>query len=214
MWTMSTLGYDPPVSTYHHGNLRASLIAAGAELARVDGPGHVALREVARRAGVSHNAAYRHFADRDDLLGAVARVGMEQLGAAMAEALDALAPAATPERAVARLRASGRVYVEYAFAEPGMFRTAFGACPDPRELSDDDDPLAQNPFEILVTTVADLVRTGLLEAHRADAVVMMSWAAVHGFALLHLDGPMKGASPEDRATALEHLLDEVERVLG
>ena len=57
---------------YHHGNLRETLVAAGVELARTGGPDAVVLRAVSRQAGVSHNAAYRHFADHDELLAAVA----------------------------------------------------------------------------------------------------------------------------------------------
>ena len=67
------------MSSYHHGNLRESLIEAGIELARSQGPDGVVLREVARRAGVSHNAAYRHFADREALLAEIARHGMREL---------------------------------------------------------------------------------------------------------------------------------------
>src|SRR5690606_15551130 len=61
----------PPRSTYRHGDLRRALLDAGIELARQGGPDAVVLREATRRAGVAPNAAYRHFANRDDLLGAV-----------------------------------------------------------------------------------------------------------------------------------------------
>ncbi|MEU2632095.1 TetR/AcrR family transcriptional regulator, partial [Kitasatospora sp. NPDC007106] len=69
--------------TYHHGNLREALIDAGVALARTGGPSAVVLRAVSREAGVSHNAAYRHFADHQDLLAAVAVRCMEQLGQLM-----------------------------------------------------------------------------------------------------------------------------------
>ncbi len=64
---------------YHHGNLREALIEAGLATARAEGPEAVVLRAATRAAGVSPNAAYRHFADRDELLGAVARRCMEKL---------------------------------------------------------------------------------------------------------------------------------------
>ncbi len=81
-------GYPRAVSTasYHHGNLRASLVEAAVGLASELGPEGLVLREVARRVGVSHNAAYRHFADRDELIAEVARHGLDELVRSMQHA--------------------------------------------------------------------------------------------------------------------------------
>src|SRR3954468_3129329 len=127
MCPLSTLRYSSAVSSYHHGNLRPALVEAAAELARVSGPDGVVLREVARQTGVSHNAAYRHFADRDELLAEVAALGMAQLEQAMRDRLAAVRTRDPVQRARRRLRATGRAYVEFALAEPGMFEVAFAA---------------------------------------------------------------------------------------
>src|ERR1700747_3566139 len=75
---------------YHHGNLREALVAAGVELARTDGPDAVVLRAASRAAGVSHNAAHRHFADRDELLAAVCAECMGKLAALMEDGIGAM----------------------------------------------------------------------------------------------------------------------------
>jgi AcrR family transcriptional regulator len=115
-----------PPRAYHHGNLGPALLEAGLALAREGGPDAVALREVTRRAGVSHNAAYRHFPSRESLLQAVAQRCMARLGRLMAEMLARVAPDEDPRvRAVHRLRVCGEAYVRFALEEPGLFRTAF-----------------------------------------------------------------------------------------
>src|SRR5436190_21726436 len=129
MWTMSTsdrgCGYDAPVTSYHHGNLREALVQAAVELGREKGPDGIVIREVARRTGVSHNAAYRHFADREDLLREVSMVGMDELSAAMLRRVKRVRVTEPVERARRRLRELGKAYVEYAIAEPGLFAVAF-----------------------------------------------------------------------------------------
>src|SRR3954469_7865232 len=94
MWSLSTLAYHGRVTDriqpYHHGNLRPVLVDTAVELARTAGPDAVVLREVARRAGVSHNAAYRHFADRAALLGEVSGRAMADLERAMTTRIEAV----------------------------------------------------------------------------------------------------------------------------
>lgn len=119
---------SPPAgkAPYHHGDLRAALVAAATELARQGGPEAIVLRETARRVGVSQTAAYRHFAALPDLVQAVAEVARTGLAAAMVHELARVtAPAGSGEAALARLRAVGHGYVRFALAEPGLYATAF-----------------------------------------------------------------------------------------
>jgi AcrR family transcriptional regulator len=186
--------------SYHHGNLKTVLIAEGAELARTGGPAAVQLRDAARRAGVSHNAGYRHFADRDDYLDAVAAEGMAALAEAMQKALrkvpKSLAPA---DRAMARLAAIGTAYLRFALAEPGLFRTAFATRESVGSLSAESDgtPAGKGPFEILVHAIDDLEATGTLPAERRPYAEIVAWSAVHGLADLLLDGPLRTATPTE-----------------
>src|SRR5580700_7187323 len=90
LWAVSTLQAKiPKPRPYHHGDLRNALVQAAVAAARRDGPGAVLLRDIARRVGVSHNAGYRHFASREDLLRAVAEQGLAELGTSMQRAVDA-----------------------------------------------------------------------------------------------------------------------------
>src|SRR5215471_2389388 len=98
--------------SYHHGNLRAALVEAGVELARTGGPAAVLLRAASRRAGVSHNAAYRHFANHEDLLAAVGEQCLARLGVLMIERMSRVTTPDRVHRARARLEATGRAYVD------------------------------------------------------------------------------------------------------
>src|SRR3954469_25329358 len=112
---------------YHHGNLRAALVDAGLELARTGGPSAVVLRAASRQAGVSHNAVYRHFANQEDLLAAVAQRCMSELSRLMIERMGAVTTRDRARRAEGRLAATGGAYVGFARVEPGWFRTAFSS---------------------------------------------------------------------------------------
>lgn len=96
---------------YHHGDLRATLLQAAGEMLEKQGLAALSLREVARRAGVSHNAPYRHFPDRESLLAALAAEGFQRFG----EALEK-----RPRREM------GQAYVEFALEHPQRFRLMFG----------------------------------------------------------------------------------------
>src|SRR5205085_7792314 len=132
---------------YHHGQLRDALVDAGVNLARVGGPDAVVLRAAARSAGVSHNAVYRHFADRDDLLLAVCTYCMEELGRRIGVRIAALPPDdGTVAAAWNRLFTAGTAYVEFALEEPGWFRTAVGV---PRTVESIRAQLAIDPYQLL-----------------------------------------------------------------
>ena len=207
---------------YHHGNLREALIEAAADLARAEGSDGVVLREVARRTGVSHNAAYRHFDDREALLAEVASVGMDRLERAMREQMDAVRSRSPQERARRRLRAAGRGYVTFALTEPGYFEVAFSTKQLPDELSDAESPAsddgdaeqaAEGPYALLGAALDELVDVGDLEPQRRTGADVTCWAAVHGFAELNLHGPLRSLPDEARDLMLEGLLDTIERGL-
>ncbi|BBX20928.1 TetR family transcriptional regulator [Mycolicibacter terrae] len=108
---------------YHHGDLCAALIDAGLQLTRTGGPEALTIREVTRRVGVSPNAAYRHFADREALLGAVSIAIQDRMAARMLKPVNRRGSAQT--RAHNQLRAVGLGYIEFALDEPGWFAVAF-----------------------------------------------------------------------------------------
>jgi AcrR family transcriptional regulator len=203
-------------ASYYHGNLRAALVETGLAMARESGPDGVALREVARRVGVSHNAAYRHFADREQLLAEIAGHGMDLLTEAMEARLATVPGDLDPvARAQARLREVGRAYVEFALAEPGLFRTAFTSHPH-QESAEPEDHQGDGggPYGLLNTILDELVDVGYLAASRRSGSDVVCWAGVHGLAVLHLDGPLAEAPEAEREAATVRFFDIVERGLG
>ena len=198
-------------SKYHHGNLRESLVESAVELAREVGPDGLVLREVARRVGVSHNAAYRHFADRDELIAEVARHGLAELVRAAQLRLDGVTTPEPVRRARLRLAELGRGYVDFALAEPGLFRVVFVAYPAVADRDDDGTP---DPLQMLCDCLDDLVSVGWLAAESRPNAEISCWSAVHGFAVLHLEGPLRGSDPVARDVALTHLVTAIDRGYG
>jgi AcrR family transcriptional regulator len=190
---------------YHHGNLRPALVDAAAELARAHGPDGVVLREVARRTGVSHNAAYRHFSDREQLLAAVAEVSMDRLEQAMRDRLATVRTRDPKRRAVRRLRETGKAYVHFALAEPGLFTVAFST---PFEEMGEG-----GPYALLNEVLDELVEVGAMPGDRRDGADVLCWAEVHGLAMLHLSGPLRDVPEQERDPLLERCLDLVQLAL-
>ncbi|GAB2886147.1 TetR/AcrR family transcriptional regulator [Paralcaligenes ginsengisoli] len=203
-------------TSYRHGDLRRALLDAGVALARRGGPDAVVLREVTRQAGVVPNAAYRHFASRQDLFEAVRAAALSELAVAMEAELaqiDNSLPAV--ESARAKLRAVGVGYLRFADAERGLFHTAFSVV---EEVEGDTDPAKTgrsglNPFQLLSTALDALVDAGALPPERRPGAEYLAWSAVHGLALLAADGPLHGASPGQRNAIGQRLLDMVEKGL-
>jgi AcrR family transcriptional regulator len=201
------------MSTYHHGNLRPALVETAAGLARSSGPDGVVLREVARLTGVSHNAAYRHFADREELLGEVAALGMAALEQAMHDRIGTVRARDPEKRARRRLRETGRAYVFFALAEPGMFEVAF-ALKEPPAAGQHPPEGAAGPYALLNQVLDELVDAGGLASARRQGADVACWAGVHGFAMLCLRGPLRGLPPAERDAALEVTLDIIDRGLS
>ncbi|EFL16033.1 TetR/AcrR family transcriptional regulator [Streptomyces sp. C] len=206
----------PKRSTYRHGNLRSALLEAALELAREGGPDAVSLREVTRRAGVSPNAAYRHFADRGALVHGVSQAAMARVALAMEAEIDGLPAAQDPaEAARARFRAVGTGYVRFAVTEPGWFRTAFHVPADMTYAADATAAGAGGltPFELLGASLDGLVETGVLPEARRPGAEFLAWSAVHGLASLIIDGPLRGITPEQAHDAGQDVIAMIERGL-
>lgn len=192
---------------YHHGDLKTALVEAGLELARTGGPDALTLREVTRAVGVTPNAAYRHFADREALLFAVASRAQDQVADAMAARMTSTAhdPA---KRAIARLRGVGLGYIDFARAEPGLFQLAFRSHDQFVRGPDAVDP---PPFRLLVETLDGLVAAGVIDAARREHAEWPCWAAVHGLADLATRGPLHD-QPAAAVDALAELV--VDRIIA
>jgi len=159
---------------YHHGDLRAAVIAAGlARLQSGDG-GELGLRALARDVGVSATALYRHFPDKEALLDALADEGLRRLGALQAQAwLKA-------GGGIAGFKATGAAYVRFAHDEPALFRLSFTRQMPDRKEGGDGGEVAYN-----------LLRAGVGEAlpgvKDPDVAALHAWSLVHGLAMLILD---------------------------
>jgi AcrR family transcriptional regulator len=172
---------------YHHGDLRAALLQSAEELLEKQGPDAVVLREVARKAGVSHNAPYRHFESREALLAALAAEGFSAFATRMAAAPG-------PQM--------GEAYVGFAMERPQLFRLMFGGVV---KLGSDERlaRAAKGAYEGLVG--AFRARGDVAEPEIAAAA---AWSLVHGLAHLLLDGHFPQASAAGGRAEL------VRRVMG
>ncbi|MCU1524580.1 MAG: TetR family transcriptional regulator [Microbacteriaceae bacterium] len=209
---MSTVGRQ----TYRHGDLRETLLSAGLEMAREGGPDAVVLREATRRAGVSPNAAYRHFADRRALLLAVSATA-QGLAANSMEAAIAAIPTSGDPKVDARegLRAVGLGYLAFARTEPGLFRTAFSV---PDDLSNAESPAkagsgGRTPFQLLAGVLDRLVEAGAMPRERRAGAELLAWSSVHGLGMLMIDGPLRGLTEDMIEDASARLVDMVARGL-
>jgi AcrR family transcriptional regulator len=188
------------------GAVRGGLLAAGLELARAGGPDAVQLREATRLVGVVPNAAYRHFADRDELLAAVCAAAMgelaERMAAGVARVRGKHGDAAAARR---RLGAIGAAYLEFAREEPGLFATAF-ALPQQHVYAVTDGGTGQDrsPLGQLRTALDELVVAGVLDPRRREGLEYPVWSTVHGLAALAGQGPLRDL-PDPTRRHLEHL---------
>ena len=180
---------------YHHGSLPAALVGNALDLLHEGGTEALSLREVARRAGVSATAPYRHFADKEALLAAVAAHGFGLLADRLAEA------DATGADAVAALSAQGAAYVTFACDDPALFRLMFGTARGAPH------PALREAGGRAYSVLADRVAGMTSEAARED-MALAAWSLVHGLACLLVDGQLRDPAlkPADLAARVTALL--------
>jgi AcrR family transcriptional regulator len=167
---------------YHHGNLRKALLDAAVALIGEVGPRAFTLREVARRAGVSHNAPYRHFTSKDDLLLAVAAEGFERLAAGMRETME---PGRSPRE---RLELCGCGYVDFALHWPQHLLVMFDLPATAREGCDPGPQIGEDAFRILLDCIVAAQESGDLPAGDPQPLAWTAWSLVHGIAKLATGG--------------------------
>jgi AcrR family transcriptional regulator len=168
-------------TAYHHGDLSAALVRAAIELLEDSSEADLSLRAVARRAGVSPAAPYRHYADREALVSAVAAVGYRELAERLA---TAHASPSTPQQ----LASAAIAYVQFALERPALFRIMFT---EPCDRDNDERVAATAAVSQYVRAIVE--RT--FPQADAEALATAIWALVHGLAFLHLDGKLDAHSP-------------------
>jgi AcrR family transcriptional regulator len=169
---------------YHHPDLREAMIRVAQELLESEGPGSWTVRAAARIAGVSSGAPYRHFADKDALLAAVAARGFDELRVDI-EAKLTLAG----DSAVKRLHIIGESYVEFAAKRPGRYQVMFGRDILNRKSHLELSAAADKTFDLLMGEVRRAQQLGFLRADRsAEHIAAAAWAMAHGLSDLLLSG--------------------------
>ncbi|MGL4556256.1 MAG: TetR/AcrR family transcriptional regulator [Afipia sp.] len=172
---------------YHHGDLRSALVALAMDHVRRDGTESFSLREAARDAGVTSGAAYKHFADKDELLSAVAAEALLLLAKRTQKATEGL-------RGKERLSAAAMAYIDFASTEPRLFRLAFSRFGSNSQAEVDGIP---DSFEQLRIAVAG-VQSDTVKPTDPDTLAL-AWAVAHGVASLISDGMWKKNDPRVEA---------------
>jgi len=166
---------------YHRVNLTQSLLDSAVALIGEVGPQAFTLREVARRAGVSHNAPYRHFRDKDDLLAAVAAQGFDRLTEGMKRAMR------KGRSAAERLSLAGRGYVQFALQSPQHILVMFEG-QNPAEPRPEQAESARRAFQTLLDAIAAVQAEGGLPQGDPQTFAVAAWSGVHGLAKLAIGG--------------------------
>jgi AcrR family transcriptional regulator len=184
--------------SYHHGNLRDALVESSLQLLDQASPADLSLRQVARQAGVSHNAVYRHFADKDELLAAIAAEGFQLLNAQLQRHTSPFLGAPRT-----KLFTAARSYLEFVREHPNQIRIMFS------DLSHSNQPelnfAAQETFAILLDIIAEGQQRGALEPGETRLFALTYWALLQGFAELLISKKFPFTMDAEQS------VDEVER---
>ena len=178
--------------SYHHGDLRAALIAEAATMIADGGVASVTMREIGRRLGVSRAAPYRHFTDKDALLVAVAATGFERLN-------DRLRSTDTRSKrpGIGQFRRMGEAYVRFALENPAHYRLMYGREALTRHELPELRDAANELFEQLVGVFKAHQRNGGIKRQDPRAQAYVAWSAMHGLASLLIEGQIQAGVDVD-----------------
>ena len=173
--------------TYHHGDLKISAVSAGLKLIQNNGLQALGIRKIAERLSVSPAALYRHFEDIEELKIEISAEVSRNLAERMATRRDKVVKKSDRRvYALARFRAIGEAYLDYAIEEPKLFEIAFYCLARPELL--DPDNIDDQSWAILIEGINELVDVGLIEESRFEDFSKFAWSAVHGLAILVSQG--------------------------
>jgi AcrR family transcriptional regulator len=191
----STRSADGQRDTYHHGDLKRALTRAALALVAEKGPKGFTLSEAARRAGVSIAAPYRHFADKAQLLAAVAEQGFIQLHKALTAAGD---NTSNPKNRVIEM---GRAYVRWAITHPDYYQVMFGA-----ETIKSEHPglliAGAQAFDDLLEAITRCLESGMTHGQDPREIAGPMWSLVHGVASLAIGGHLHHVGIHEDSEAL------------
>jgi AcrR family transcriptional regulator len=200
--TSSAMKKDPD-RPYHHGDLRQAVLDTAMQMLNEGEGSRLTLREVARRAGVSHAAPYKHFSDKPALLAEIALIGFDRLREALV-----LAQSGVKGDLLRELDATSRAYLRFGQENPALYRLMFGGDIG-ATTSLHLDPRAMGAFQMLTGLLERCQEAALIRSRPVRGQAAACWSQLHGLTMLTLDGllvPEKvGASPVD--DALQTLLE-------
>lgn len=189
---------------YHHGNLKQALLTASEQLIAEMGVDALSMRRVTSHVGVSHAAVYRHFANKEELLAAIAEEGFQQLHEMMKASMGSTDP-------LECFMSCGRAYVHFAVAHPALFRVMFG--PYIPKMENYPELARENActYDLLQQSIVACQEAGVVCDRPLPELSLVAWTTVHGLASLLVDGQVGGCA--DTNLSAEMLAEQVTRAL-
>jgi AcrR family transcriptional regulator len=171
------------IKSYHHGDLKNALIQAGVEILSKEGVGGLSLRKVAQRAGVSHNAPYSHFPDKQSLIAAISTEGFKQLYRGLDAAISSY-----PDDPKRQLQEGAWAYVQFAMDSTDTFKIMFSGVLEKEKEYPAFVEISHKTFERVMDVVRACQEAGLLQSTPAEIMAVAVWGQIHGIISLMLEG--------------------------